>query len=75
MPSSWPDVVRKKEWAKHWQFDTQVQDLNDKPGRNEELKSLEEGMPQTLKKAAQELDGKDRSGVRSMVFIPKFRLI
>ena len=73
MPSSWPDVVRKREWAKLWQFDTKVQDLNDKPVRNEELKSLDEGMPQTLEKAAQVLDGNDRSGVQPMAFIPKFR--
>ena len=32
---------KKKEWAKHWQCDTKVQDLNDHPWRHEELKSLE----------------------------------
>ena len=34
--------LRPDERAKHWQCDTEVQDLRDKPWRNEELKSLEE---------------------------------
>ena len=33
---------KRKEWADHWQCDTKVQDLRDKPWRNEELKSLED---------------------------------
>ena len=36
---------KKTEWAEHWQHNTDVQDLKDKPWRNEELKCLEEGMP------------------------------
>ena len=31
---------KRKEWAKHWQCDTNVQDLKDRPCRNEELKHL-----------------------------------
>ena len=41
MPSLWPDEV----WATHWHCDTKVQDLKDKPRRDEELKNLEEDMP------------------------------
>ena len=29
---------KRKEWAKHWQCDTEVQDLKDKTWMNEELK-------------------------------------
>ena len=40
----------RKEWAKHWQCDTEVQHLEDRPWRNKELKSLEEGTPRLKKK-------------------------
>ena len=33
-----------KEWAKRWQCNTEVQDLEDSQCRNEELRSLEEGL-------------------------------
>ena len=36
---------KRNEWAKHWQCDTEVQNLKDKPRRNEELWNLEEDMP------------------------------
>ena len=32
---------KRKEWATHWQCDTEVQELKDKPWRNEKLKNLE----------------------------------
>ena len=32
----------RKEWAMHWQSSTEVQDLKDKPWKNEELKNSEE---------------------------------
>ena len=38
------DEDNRKEWAKHWQCNTEVQDLEDKPWRNGELRSLEEGL-------------------------------
>ena len=39
---------KRKEWARHKQHDAKVQDLEDKPWRSEELKSLEEGMPRLM---------------------------
>ena len=36
----------RKVWAKHWQCDSEVQGVEDKPWRNEEVRSLEEGLPQ-----------------------------
>ena len=35
----------RKEWARHWQCDEDVQDLEDKPWKNEELKKSEEALP------------------------------
>ena len=35
---------KRREWAKHWQCNTEVQDLKDKACRNEELRSSEEGL-------------------------------
>ena len=36
---------KRKELATHWQCDTEVQNLQDKPWGHEELRSVEEGMP------------------------------
>ena len=33
---------KRKEWAKHWQCETKVQDQKDKTWRHAELKSLKE---------------------------------
>ena len=45
MSDLWPCVKRRgQKRAQHWQHNTDVQDLKDKPWRNEELKSLDEGM-------------------------------
>ena len=30
--------AKRKEWAKHWQCDESVQNVEDKPWKNEELK-------------------------------------
>ena len=35
---------KRKEWPKHWQCETEVQDPKDKP-RSEQLKNLEEDKP------------------------------
>ena len=57
---------KKKEWAKRWQCDTKVQDLKDKPWRNDELKDLEEDMSRLkesgLEKAARTCKAKTTSG-------------
>ena len=31
---------KKREWAKYWQCDSEVQSMEDKPWRNEEFKKL-----------------------------------
>ena len=41
---------KRKERATHWQCDTEVQDLKDKPWENEELKNSEEHMPRLNRK-------------------------
>ena len=33
------------EWAKHWQSDESIQNLEKKPWNNEELRKLEEALP------------------------------
>ena len=56
-----------KCWAKHWQCDTKVQALKDKPWRNVEVKNLEEDTPRILEmeleKAARKLQGNERTGM------------
>ena len=37
--------AKRKEWAKHWQYDESVQNLEHKPWKNEELKKMEEALP------------------------------
>ena len=68
---------KRKEWAKHWQCGTEVQDLKDKPWRSEELKKLEEDMPRfkesDLAKAAKNYKAKRETG--AMTFTQKFRWI
>ena len=37
--------AQRKEWAKHWQCDEDVQNVEEKPWKNEELRSAEEARP------------------------------
>ena len=37
--------AKRKEWARHWQCDEEVQNVEDKPWKNEELRRLEEALP------------------------------
>ena len=37
--------AKRKEWAKHWQCFESVQNAEDKPWENEDLKKLEEALP------------------------------
>ena len=37
--------AKRKEWAKHWQCDEEIQKMQNKPWRNEELKECEEALP------------------------------
>ena len=36
--------AERKEWAKHWQCDEEVPNMEDKPWRNEELRRWEEAL-------------------------------
>ena len=37
--------ARRKEWAKHWQCDEEVQNVEGKLWKNEELRSVDEALP------------------------------
>ena len=37
--------AKRKEWARHWQCDEEVQNVEEKPWKNEELRRLEEALP------------------------------
>ena len=37
--------AKRKEWANHWQCDESVQNVENKPWKNEELKKIEEASP------------------------------
>ena len=39
--------AKRKEWAKHWQCDEEMQNMQHKPWRNDELKECEEALPRT----------------------------
>ena len=46
MRNSWNRCEAKmKEWAKHWQCDEGVQNVEDKPWKNEESRKGEEARP------------------------------
>ena len=59
-----------KEWAKHWQCDESVQNMEDKPWNNEELKKLVEALPRLkecdLEKESRFYKAKDKSGMRRL---------
>ena len=37
--------AKRKGWAKHWQCDGEVQNVDEKPWKNQELRSVEEALP------------------------------
>ena len=37
--------AKRKEWSKRWQCNEEIQSMQDKPWRNEELKECEEALP------------------------------
>ena len=65
-----------KEWAKHWQCDEDVQKMQDKLWRNEQLRRCEEALPRLkeweLKKVSRWY--KAKTGVRCDGFHPKVPL-
>ena len=60
--------AKRKEWAKHSQCDESVQNVEDKPWANEELKKLEEALPRLkecdLEKSIWIVQSKNWSGMR-----------
>ena len=59
--------AKRKEWAKHWHCNEEVQDLEDKPWKNEVLKKPEEALRRPkesgLEKVSKTVQSKDRSRV------------
>ena len=60
--------AKREEWAKHWQCCESVQNMEDKPWENEELKELEEGIAKAQRVRVGEsigfLQGKNRRRLR-----------
>ena len=50
--------AKRKEWSKHWQCNEEIQNMQDRPWRNEELKECEEALPR-LKECELEKKGRD----------------
>ena len=66
--------AKRKQWAKHWQCDEEIQNMQNKLWRNEELKECEEALPRLkegdLEKAARSYKAKTgvgRDGFRPTV--------
>ena len=58
--------AKRKEWSAHWQCDEDVQNVQDKPWRNEELRRSEEALPRLkegdLEKASRKYKAKTGVG-------------
>ena len=68
--------AKRKDWAKHWQCDESVQNVEDKPWKNEELKKLEEALPKLKECDLEKASGlyKTKTGVGCDGFHPKVPL-
>ena len=57
--------AKRKEWAKHWQCDEEIQNMQSKPCRNDELKECEEVEIERRRfgKGIEIVQGKNRSGM------------
>ena len=68
--------AKRKEWAKHWHCDEEIQNVQNKPWRNEELKECDKTLPRMkeddLKKASRLY--KAKTGVGCNGFHPKVPL-
>ena len=42
--------AKRKEWSIHWQCDEDVQNMQDNPWRNEELRRCEEALPRLTRR-------------------------
>ena len=40
--------AKRKEWTKHWQCEEEIQNMQNRPWRSDELKECEEAMPRLL---------------------------
>ena len=68
--------AKRKEWSKHWQCNEEIQSMQDKPWRNEELRECEEALPR-LKEGEMEKASrlyKANTGVGCDGFRPKVLL-
>ena len=57
----------RKEWSKHWQCNEEIQNMQNKPWRNEESKECKESLPRLKEgvlKGIKIVQGKNRSGMR-----------
>ena len=65
--------AKRKEWSHHWQCNEEIHSMQDKPGRNEELRECEEALPRLkeghLEKASRVY--KAKTGVECDGFHPK----
>ena len=70
--------AKRKEWAKHSQCDEEIQNMQNKPWRNDELKECEEAFPRLkegdLEKASTSTLYKAKTGVGCDGFHPKVPL-
>ena len=64
--------ANKKEWAKHWQCDERVQNMEDKPRKMMKLKKLEEVLPRLKERDLEKVSRlyKDQTGVGCDGFHP-----
>ena len=65
--------AKRKEWSTHWQCDEEVQSVQDKPWRDEELRKGEEALPR-LKEGGLEKAYKAKTGGGCDGFHPKVPL-
>ena len=56
--------AKRKEWAKHWQRDGEVQNVEGKPWKNEELRSAEEALPRLKECHLEEASKLDKAKTR-----------
>ena len=61
----------RKEWAKHWQCDESVQNMEDKPWENQVLKKEEEALPrlkerEQARKSVEIVQGENGSRMRRL---------
>ena len=68
--------AKRKEWAKHWQCDESVQNMENKPWKNEDLEKLEEALPRLKECDSQKslVLYKTKTGVGCDGFPPKILL-